>query len=95
VEEELWEIWDYIAKDNPDAAAQVIAATREMFKTLARNPGLGKPRAIRKKRILGIFVRPVAGFDRYLVFYRKVTDGIQVIHVLHDARKIDRFFPKR
>jgi toxin ParE1/3/4 len=95
IEEELWEIWDYIAKDNPTAASQVIQATRDTFKTLAANPGIGRPRGFQDQRIRGIHVRPVTGFDRYLIYYRKISDGIQVIHVLHDARKIERLFRKR
>ncbi len=47
IEEELWEIWDYIAKDNPDAATEVRKAAQETFKTLAENPGLGKPKSLR------------------------------------------------
>jgi len=47
VEDELWGIWHFIAQDNPDAATRVIEAAYETFKTLAANPGLGRPRRIR------------------------------------------------
>jgi hypothetical protein len=43
VEDELWGIWYFIAQDNPDAATRVIDAAYETFKTLAANPGLGRP----------------------------------------------------
>ena len=78
VEDELDEIWDFIAKDNPEAASQVIDAARETFKALALNPGIGKPRGFRDQRIRGIYVRAVAGFDRYRIYYRKISDGIQI-----------------
>jgi toxin ParE1/3/4 len=94
VEDELWEIWDYIAKENPVAASKVIEATRQTFENLAFNPGIGKPRKFHDQRIRGIYVRPVAGFDRYLIYYRKLPDGIQVVHVLHDARRIENLFRK-
>ena len=31
VEDELWEIWKYIAKDNPDAATHVVEAAYATF----------------------------------------------------------------
>jgi len=92
VEEELWEIWDYIAKDNPEAATEVRKAAQETFHSLAKNPRLGKPRTLRIQRI---YVRPVAGFERYLVYYRKISGGIQVIHILHDGQNLKRIFRNR
>jgi len=44
VEDELWEIWHFIAQDNPDAATRVVEAAFETFKTLAANPGIGRSR---------------------------------------------------
>jgi hypothetical protein len=41
----------FIAQDNPDAAMRVIEAAYEAFKTLAANPGLGRPRRFRSPRL--------------------------------------------
>jgi len=38
VEGELWDIWRFIARDNPDAATRVIDAAYDTFKTLAAHP---------------------------------------------------------
>lgn len=29
----------------------------------------------------------------YIIFYNKITDGIEVVRVLHQARDIDNLFP--
>lgn len=92
VEEELWSIWRFIAKDNPDAATRVIEAAYETFNTLAANPGLGRPRKFRNSRLLGIRSWRVTGFDNYLVFYRIVPNGIQVHHIYHGARDLESLF---
>jgi plasmid stabilization system protein ParE len=34
----------------------------------------------------------VCGFDNYLIFYREMRDGIQVLHVYHGARDIEALF---
>jgi len=76
----------FIQKDNPDAARRFIAAAYDTFDFLALNPELGRQRAdlgfpeIRSWRI--------AGFSRYLIFYRELPDRIQIWRVLHGARDL-------
>jgi toxin ParE1/3/4 len=92
VEDELWGIWHFIAQDNPDAATRVIEAAYNTFKTLAANPGLGRPRRFRNPRLRNIRSWRITGFENHLIFYRGVTDGIEVNHVYHGARDIDALF---
>jgi toxin ParE1/3/4 len=95
VEDELWGIWHFIAQDNPDAATRVIEAAYETFKTLAANPGLGRPRRFRHPRLRDIRSWRITGFESYLIFYRSVTGGIQVIHVYHGAQDIEALFGEK
>ncbi len=92
VEHELWGIWEFIAKDNPDAATRVVESAYETFKTLALNPALGRPRKFRNPRLKGIRSWHVAGFDNYLIFYRPIPEGIEVLHVYHGARDLEALF---
>jgi toxin ParE1/3/4 len=92
VENELWEIWEFIARDNQDAATRVIAAARETFRVLAENPGMGTRRHFRNRRLRDVRSWQVSGFENYIIFYRGVADGIEVIHVYHRARDIDSLF---
>ena len=95
VEDELWAIWHFIAQDNPDAATRVIDAAYETFKTLAANPGLGRPRRFRNPRLRDVRSWRITGSENYLVFYRGVADGIQVNHVYHGARDIKALFGEK
>ena len=92
IEDELWAIWEYIARDNPDAATRVVEAAYETFKALAANPGLGRVRKFHNARLKGVRSWLVSGFDNYVVFYRSVSAGIEVLHVYHGARDIDALF---
>jgi len=92
VEDELWAIWEHIAQDNPDAATQVVEAAYETFKTLAVTPGLGRLRKFRNSKLKGVRSWLVAGFDNYLIFYRAIPEGIEVLHVYHGARDIESLF---
>ena len=94
IEDELDEIWDFIAKDNPEAATRVVYAAYDTFRALAANPGLGHPRAFRRKAHRNVRGRNVQGFDNYLILYREITGGIEVLHVYHNARNISALLRK-
>ncbi|MBU6410717.1 MAG: type II toxin-antitoxin system RelE/ParE family toxin [Verrucomicrobia bacterium] len=95
VEDELWAIWEYIARDNPDAATRVVEAAYETFMALATNPGLGRQRKFRDPRLKGVRSWLVSGFDNYLIFHRAVPGGIEVLHVYHGARDIEKLFGEK
>ena len=44
VKGELWAIWEFIAKDNPDAASRVVEAAYQTFKKIAASPEMGMRR---------------------------------------------------
>jgi len=76
----------YIRSRNPSAARRFLVATYDTFEFLAANPGMGRSRAdlgfpdVRSWR--------VRGFPRHLIFYRLVSDRVQVLRVLHGARDL-------
>lgn len=75
-----------IRRDNPQAAQAFLEAAYDSFEFLARNPSLGCTRSdlgfpeVRSWRI--------AGFRRYLIFYREFPDRVQIWRVLHGARDL-------
>lgn len=81
-DEDLFSLWYYIAIDNRPAADKLIRRINEIFLLLADNLGMGVWRTD-----LQYDLRCHA-LDKYLIFYRKVTDGIYVVRVLHSARDI-------
>lgn len=80
-EADLEQIATYIAEQSPAAALSFVRRLREKCESLADAPR-GYPLVPRYEH-LGIRRRP---FGNYLIFYRVVTDAIEVVHVLHDAR---------
>ncbi len=83
-EEDLVDIWIYIAHDNPDAADRLLEEIDRKFVLLAENPRLGRARP----DIAPEFRHWPVG--NYLILYRLVTDGIEVVRVVHGARRFDR-----
>ena len=85
----------YIARDNSVAAARVIDAAYDSFKLLAARPALGRLRKFRNPQLKGVGSWVLSGFDNYVIFYRAVPDGIQVLHVYHGARDIEMLFDEQ
>ena len=83
---DLDDIWLYIASDNTNAADRFIDKLLAKFQTLATKPGVGRTRYE-----LGESVRsfPVGN---YVIFYRAMQDGIDVVRVLSGFRDIPNVF---
>ena len=89
---DLFEIWESIATENPEAADRFLVAFQATTMQLLRHPGLGRER--RFARFRGITLRSwnVTGFRNRLVFYTATQDCLNVVRVVHGARDLDALF---
>ena len=78
---DLIAIFDYIANDNPAAAAALVDRVDEAVMRLEDHPGLGRP-----GRRAGTRELVIAG-SSYIAVYRIRRDTVQVLRVLHGAQK--------
>jgi toxin ParE1/3/4 len=86
---DLEEVGAFIAKDNPAAAGEVVRKLRLAFEQLACMPQLGrKVTGIKTSEELRMWLSPA--FRNYLIFYRELPDGVEIVRVLHGARDIPR-----
>ncbi len=91
-ENDAREIESYIADDNPVAAQRFRAAFEETTDLLLRMPHLGSMRVSDRPVLKDIRVVPVKDFERYFIFYRPVTEGIEIVRVLHGTRDYASLF---
>jgi len=83
-ERDLIDIFEYIKKDNPDAAISQLEKFDTAVSQLALNPFLGSmPKDERLKR-LGYRMLIV---DKYLVFYVVKNKTVQIRRIIHGARR--------
>jgi toxin ParE1/3/4 len=85
-ETDILEIWDFIAEDSTVEADRWVDRLDEKLALWATQPMMGRARDE-----LAPNVRSLA-FGRYVVFFEPLTDGIDVIRVLHSSRDIDATF---
>jgi len=83
--DDLREIGQRIAKDNPDAAERFFAATKEAFEMVARHPAIGR---LRSFSLAGVRSWVVPGFENHVIFYLPTQAEVQILAVLHGARDL-------
>jgi toxin ParE1/3/4 len=80
-EQDLIAIWDYIAKDNPNAADRFLKRFDKRFKQLQQFPLIGE-----SQDRFRIGLRSVIE-GSYIIFYEPRPDEILIYRVLHGARR--------
>lgn len=87
-QKDLKAIKDYIASQNLQAARQFADEVVQKCQTLAQFPEMG--------RLWNDLVPPLRSFpvDRYLIFYRPVKGGIQIVRIVSGYRDLDAIFPR-
>lgn len=71
----------YIAQDNPQAAAGLIAEANEATHLLTRHPDMGRPGRVPGTRELVLPRFP------YIIPYRVKEQRVEILRVLHASRK--------
>ena len=85
---DLLDIHDYIARDSFVTALQFVERLEQHCYLLADSPLIGRLRP-ELGRNLRSYVVPRTS---YIVFYRPVDDGVEIIHVVHGSRNLLRLF---
>lgn len=82
-EQDLDDIWFYIAQDNIDAADRTLDLLRDKCLMLAGSPMIGRTRLELAPSLRSF---PVGN---YLIFYRPIESGIEIIRILHGSQDLN------
>jgi toxin ParE1/3/4 len=80
---DVLDIWDHIADDNVAAADRWVDELDAAFSRLATQPMMGRARPELAPDLRSF------PFGRYVIYYVPLSDGIDVVRVLHSARDVD------
>ena len=83
---DLEAIGDFIARDNPVAAKQLVVSLVASVDALRDHPNLGRPGRLAETRELVVAGTP------YIVPYRVLGDDVEILAVFHGARRWPRAF---
>lgn len=80
--EDLIDIYSYIARRDPQAATRMLLGLGRQIELLAERPRIGR---LRDDLRAGLRSWP---FRRHVVLYRTISNGIEIIRVVHGARDL-------
>ena len=75
----LFDVYDYIAADSPEAAARVVDRIRSAVRLLGSQPQLGRASRMRNRRELVV--------DQYVITYQIRRNRIWIVSLEHGARR--------
>ncbi|MGN6421825.1 MAG: type II toxin-antitoxin system RelE/ParE family toxin [Asticcacaulis sp.] len=81
---DLDDIWFYIAQDNLNAADAWLDHVFDKATALSEQPLIGRARPELDAEIRSL---PVGA---YMLYYRPLSDGVELVRVLHSSRDIDQ-----
>ena len=85
-EVDILDIWGYIAADSEVAADRWVDELDEKMRRWATQPLIGRSRDELAHRLRRL------PFGRFVVFHEALSEGIDVVRVLHGSRDIDASF---
>lgn len=85
-EEDLSSIAEYIARDSKEAARRFVSFLETKCLLLSESPLIGRSRNDIRH---GIRTFPV---KTYIIIYRPIDDGVEIVRVLHSAMDIEAIF---
>jgi plasmid stabilization system protein ParE len=80
-EQDLAAAYEYFGQDNPRAASRLVTRVFQAVEMLSRFPSAGHPGRVDTTRELSIARSP------YIVVYRPTHNEIQILAVIHGARR--------
>jgi toxin ParE1/3/4 len=83
------EIWDYVAKDSPDAADELLRSFDSTIELLSDFPHAGRDRSDPRPRLRSFSV------GNYVIYYRPMRGGVEVARVVDAARDVHQIFKPR
>jgi toxin ParE1/3/4 len=91
-EDDIESLARFIAQKSPASADRFLNAVHQTFLAILPLPHLGRPWETASPQYQKMRWWPVRGFRSHLIFYRPVSEGIEVLRVVHGSRNLPSLF---
>jgi toxin ParE1/3/4 len=89
---DLQQLARYLGEQSPTTGFRFYDPAEKAFQSLARMPEMGSLWGSANPQFVDMRVWPIRRFENFLIFYRPLNQGIEVIRVLHASRDIESIF---
>lgn len=73
-----------------DVTERFLVSAEQSFRDLAEMPAMGIAGKVRRGKFAGVRIWPMSGFEKYVIVYRSLKDGVQIERVIHSAQDYRR-----
>ena len=84
-------VW-YAENASIEVAERFLKATDATLDRLAKAPEIGIPVLAERDELHGLRRYPVRGFEKMLLFYFPLSNGVDLVRVVHGSRDLARLF---
>jgi toxin ParE1/3/4 len=91
-EQDLDDIAAFLQAASPHTAIRFLEAADRACARLAEMPDLGSAYESPHPALAGLRLWSIRDFKRYVILYRPIPDGIEVVRVVHGARDLESLF---
>ena len=78
----------YAVEANPELGHRFLSAAADTFALLATQPEMGWWPRLRTPALESVRIFRVRGFEKMLILYPALPDGIEILRVLHASRNL-------
>jgi len=83
------------AEADIEVALRFLAAARATFALLATHPNMGWCSRLLHVALRSLRVFRVTGFEHMLILYRPLSEGVEILRVVHGSRNLKALFRRR
>lgn len=87
---DLRECGEFLGSRSLSLELRFYDAAEKTFQFLAENAGIGRLWDSDNPKLKDVRLWRIKGFENWLIFYRRVPDGIEILRVLHGARELPK-----
>jgi len=80
----------YATEASPEVGHRFLISAHETFSLLSTQPAMGWNPRLRLPELRGLRLFRVTGFEKILILYRPLEDGVEILRVLHGSQNVRR-----
>jgi plasmid stabilization system protein ParE len=81
----------YATRATPELGHRFLVAAHDTFALLATHPNMGWHCQLKHPALRELRIFRVAGFERIMILYKPLSDGVSIVGVAHGSRNLQRF----
>ena len=85
----------YLAeKATPEVGHRFLIAAHQTFTLLASQPEMGWHPRLKHPDLASLRTFRISGFERMIVLYRLISDGVEILRVIHGSQDLSRLLSR-